>query len=109
MIDDNEVITNNPAEVSLLNATKISGRTGSGLGIGIFNAVTNTTWAEVENSVTGETRRIMTEPLTNYNMLVLDQTLKNDSYVSLMNTSVIRSAVKDENFYTANVTGFDAT
>ncbi len=109
MIDENEVITSNPAEVSLLNATKISGRTGSGLGIGIFNAVTNTARAEVRNTITGETRRIMTEPLTNYNMLVLDQTLKNDSYVSLMNTSVVRSAVKDENFYTANVTGFDAT
>ena len=109
MIDDNEVITLNPAEVSLINATKISGRTGGGLGIGIFNAVTNSTWASVENTVTGETRRILTEPLTNYNMLVLDQTLKNDSYVSMMNTSVIRAAEKDENFYTANVTGFDAT
>jgi hypothetical protein len=109
MIDEGEAIVNNPTEVSLLNATKISGRTGNGLGIGIFNAVTNTTWAEVKNSTTGETRRIMTEPLTNYNMLVLDQTLKNDSYVSLMNTSVIRSAEKNESFYTANVTGFDAT
>jgi len=108
MIGDNEVITNNPAEVSLINATKISGRTGGGLGIGLFNAVTNTTWAQVENTVTGERRQIMTEPLTNYNMLVLDQTLKNDSYVSLMNTSVIRAAEKDENFYTANVTGFEA-
>lgn len=108
MIGDDEILTRNPSEVSLLNATKISGRTGSGLGIGLFNAVTNITWAEVENIITGDTRRIKTEPLTNYNMLVLDQTLKNDSYVSLMNTSVIRAAEKDENFYTANVTGFDA-
>lgn len=108
MVGDNEIVTRNPAEVSLLNATKISGRTSSGLGIGIFNAVTNSTWAEVENNLTGETRHIMTEPLTNYNMLVLDQTLKNDSYVSVMNTSVIRAGEKNENFYTANVSGFEA-
>ncbi len=108
MTGENEVITHNPAEVSLLNATKISGRTSGGLGIGIFNAVTNSTWAEVENMVTGERRRIMTEPLTNYNMIVLDQTLKNDSYVSMMNTSVIRAGEDTEHFYTANVSGFEA-
>ncbi|HOO65853.1 MAG: carbohydrate binding family 9 domain-containing protein [Bacteroidales bacterium] len=108
MIEDSEIVTRNPAEVSLLNATKISGRTDGGLGIGLFNAVTNSTWAEVENVLTGETRHIRTEPLTNYNMLVLDQTMKNDSYVSLMNTNVIRAAEKDEHFYTANVTGFEA-
>ncbi|MCU0459390.1 MAG: carbohydrate binding family 9 domain-containing protein [Bacteroidales bacterium] len=108
MTGENEVVTHNPSEVSLLNATKISGRTSGGLGIGIFNAVTNGTWAEVENRVTGERRRIMTEPLTNYNMLVLDQTLKNDSYVSMMNTSVIRSGEDTEQFYTANVSAFEA-
>ncbi len=108
MTDEGETVTKNPAEVSLLNATKISGRTKGGLGIGMFNAVTNSMWATVENTVTGDSRRIRTEPLTNYNMLVLDQTLKNDSYVSLMNTNVIRAAEKDENFYTANVTGFEA-
>ncbi len=108
MTGDNEIVTHNPSEVSLLNATKISGRTSGGLGIGIFNAVTNSTWAEIENSVTREKRRIMTEPLTNYNMLVLDQTLSNDSYVSMMNTSVIRAGEDTEHFYTANVTAFEA-
>lgn len=108
MTGENEVITHNPAEVSLLNATKISGRTSGGLGIGIFNAVTNSTWAEVENMVTGERRRIMTEPVTNYNMIVLDQTLKNDSYVSMMNTSVIRAGEDTDHFYTANVSAFEA-
>lgn len=108
MTGEDEIITNNPAEVSLLNATKISGRTRGGLGIGVFNAITNSMWAEVRDTMTGDSRHIMTEPLTNYNMLVLDQTLKNDSYVSMMNTNVIRAAQKDENFYTANVTGFEA-
>ncbi len=108
MTRTNEVITNNPAEVSLLNATKISGRTRGGLGIGFFNAVTNSAWAEARDTVSGAERKIMTEPLTNYNMMVLDQTLKNDSYISLMNTSVIRAAEKDASFYTANVTGFES-
>jgi len=108
MVEENETVTRNPSEVSLLNATKISGRTSGGLGIGLFNAVTNSVWAEVENTMTGVKRRIMTEPLTNYNMLVLDQTLKNDSYVSLMNTNVIRAGEKNENFYTANVSAFEA-
>jgi hypothetical protein len=108
MTDVNEIVTNNPTEVSLLNATKISGRTRGGLGIGLFNAVTNSVWAEVTDTVTGARRKIMTEPVTNYNMVVLDQTLKNDSYISVMNTNVIRAAEKDENFYTANVTGFQS-
>jgi hypothetical protein len=108
MAGPGEIFTNNPAEVSLLNATKVSGRTHGGLGVGLFNAVTSGMYAELRDTVTGATRRIMTEPLTNYNMLVIDQTLKNDSYVSLANTNVIRAAEKDEHFYTANVTAIEA-
>ena len=107
MTEENEIITHNPVEVGLLNATKVSGRTRGGLGLGMFNAITNPMWAEVKDTVTGDTRRIMTEPLTNYNMMVVDQTLKNNSYISLVNTNVIRAAEKDKNFYTANVTGFE--
>lgn len=103
-----EIFTNNPAEVSLINATKVSGRTHGGLGVGVFNAVTSGMYAELRDMVTGETRRVMTEPLTNYNMVVLDQTLNNDSYVSLANTNVMRAAGKDENYYTANVTAVEA-
>ena len=106
-LSENEYVSDNPSEVSLINATKVSGRTRHGLGIGVFNAITNSVYAEVTDSVTGETRQIMTEPLTNYNMIVLDQNLKNNSYVSLANTNVIRNAEKDENFYTANVTSFE--
>lgn len=106
-LDENEYVSENPAEVGLINATKISGRTKRGLGIGFFNALTNNVYAEVKDTVTGETRRVLTEPLTNYNMIVFDQNLKNNSYVSLANTNVIRNAEKDENFYTANVTSFE--
>lgn len=100
-----EDVVYNPSESSLINATKISGRTRSGLGIGVFNAMTNTMYATIEDLETGETRRVMTDPFTNYNMVVLDQSLRNNSYVSLLNTNVTRNAPNDENFYNANVTG----
>src|SRR6185295_13570210 len=37
-----ETIIKNPSESKLINATKISGRTGKGLGIAVLNAITNT-------------------------------------------------------------------
>jgi hypothetical protein len=104
-IDDhlkmNEEVTRNPAETKLINATKISGRTSNGLGIGFLNAMTGAVDAEIEDSITNETRTFRTQGFTNYNMLVLDQTLKNNSYVSFVNTNVLHA----EDNYTANVTG----
>ena len=95
-----EEVTNNPEQVKLINATKVSGRTQRGLGIGILNAVTNPQYATISNGNTKEERKFLTDPLTNYNIIVLDQTLKNNSSVSLVNTNVWRAG-KD---YDANVT-----
>lgn len=102
-LQNNEEITANPSETSLYNATKISGRTNSGLGIGLFNAVSAPARATIKNTVTGEEREVETSPLTNYNVIVFDQNLKNNSYIALVNTSVIR----DGSTYDANVTGID--
>lgn len=99
MIGANEEIIKNPKETKLINATKISGRTKKGLGIGFFNALTKPMYAVVEDN-TDKQRQIETNPLTNYNILVFDQTLKNNSAVSLINTSVIRKGT----YYNANVT-----
>lgn len=96
----NEVVKENPTESKLINASKVSGRTQKGLGIGVLNAVTKAQYAILENSVTKETRKYQTNPLTNYNLLVLDQTLKNNSSISLVNTNVWRSGSD----YDANVT-----
>jgi hypothetical protein len=41
----------------LINALKVSGRTKDGLGIGILNAVTEKTYATIENNSTKETRK----------------------------------------------------
>lgn len=87
--DTNYKVIDNPHEIQLINASKVSGRTKNGLGIGVFNAVTSNTFAKVEDTL-GRITRKMTEPATNYNMLVLDQSLKNNSYISLYNTNVYR-------------------
>ncbi len=96
-----EFVVQNPGTTRLLNATKVSGRTSNGLGVGIFNAVSNDVYATVQDSTTGARRDVLTQPLSNYNIVVLDQSLKNNSYVSLINTNVTRAG----RTYDANVTG----
>jgi hypothetical protein len=95
-----ESVISNPTETRLLNATKLSGRLSNGLGIGVFNAITNTSDAIVEDA-NGNRREVQTAPLTNYNIIVLDQNLKNNSAVTFINTNVNRFG-KD---YNANVSG----
>ncbi|QKJ31819.1 hypothetical protein HQ865_19285 [Mucilaginibacter mali] len=84
-----EEVIRNPTETRLLNATKLSGRLSNGLGIGVFNAITNSANAIVEDA-NGNRREVETSPLTNYNILVLDQNLKNNSAITLINTNVNR-------------------
>lgn len=98
---DNEEVVSNPAESQLINATKVSGRTNGGLGIGVFNAIAAKEHATIRNLETGDERRVQTSPLTNYNIAVLDQNLPNNSYVTLINTNVLRQGED----YEANVTG----
>lgn len=99
-LSDSEIITSNPIATQLLNATKISGRTTNGSGLGFFNAVTAATNATVLNEETGSERTVLTNPLTNYNVVVMDKPLANNSYVSLTNTNVIRNG----RYRDANVT-----
>jgi hypothetical protein len=109
----NEEITNYPGKVTMLNAVKISGRTKKGLGIGFFNAITETTNATIKttteqmiggvNTETITTREEVISPFTNYNILVLDQQFNQNSTISLINTNVTR----DGNFRDANVTALD--
>ena len=87
---NDETYLKNP-KVNLLNALKISGRTKNGLGIGVLNAVTDKTYAEIQNTVTGEERKELVEPLANYNVFVLDQRFRKNSSVSFINTNVTRN------------------
>ncbi len=86
-----ERIIDNPSSVNLINALKVSGRTKNGLGIGILNAVTEKTYATIQNNSTQNTRREIVEPLANYNVLVLDQRFRKNSSVSFVNTNVTRN------------------
>lgn len=97
-----EEIINNPSQNRLLNATKLSGRTKKGTGIGFFNAIEGATFATILNHQTNEEREFLTSPFSNYNILVVDQNLPNNSSVSLINTNVSRF---NSDFYNANVLG----
>jgi Domain of unknown function (DUF5916)/Carbohydrate family 9 binding domain-like len=81
----------NPSVTRLYNAIKFSGRTRDNLGIGIFNAITEPVHARLRNLGTNQDSVITTEPLANYNIIVLDQALKNRSYITFTNTNVIRN------------------
>lgn len=94
-----EFIKENPIQSKLINATKVSGRTKKGFGLGVFNAITKPMYATIENETTKETRTVKTGSLANYNILVFDQTLKNNSAISFINTNVTRSGSD----YDANV------
>ncbi|MEP7254897.1 MAG: DUF5916 domain-containing protein [Ferruginibacter sp.] len=101
--DPNYKIVKNPGITRLYNATKFSGRTKGNLGIGIFNAVSAPMYAKIENLNTGKDSSILTEPLTNYNIIVFDQALKNRSSISFTNTNVLRKS----NSRNANVSSID--
>ncbi len=100
-LEDNEIEVNRPEVVDLINATKISGRLENGLGIGVFNAITEKTESRVIDTLTQTSRNVVVEPLSNYNILVLDKQFNRNSSVTLINTNTTRSG----DFRDANVTG----
>ncbi len=99
-LNDKEIIISNPVSQKLYNVTKVSGRNSNGLGIGVLNAIAAPTYAIIENE-NGATRTFQTSALTNYNVLSFDKTLKYNSFVTLVNTNVMRQGSD----YDANVTG----
>ncbi|MGB0837289.1 MAG: DUF5916 domain-containing protein [Flavobacteriaceae bacterium] len=96
----NEEIVSNPNSVKMLNALKLSGRDKNGLGLGIFNAITEKTYATIENTEDGSTREELTEPFTNYNVMVIDKQFGGNSSIGLINTNVLRQG----DFRDANTT-----
>jgi hypothetical protein len=99
---NNEEVEKYPSTTELLNATKISGRTSKGLGVGFLNAITDNNYALIRNTDNQTTRRELVAPVTNYNITVLDQRFNQNSSISLINSNVTRMSVGYEK---ANVTG----
>jgi hypothetical protein len=100
---ENEEIVSVPGATPLMNATKISGRTKKGTGIGFFNAITNRSFAKIKNTESNTYREVEVDPLTNFNVLVVDQNLPYNSNVALINTNVTRAGDARD----ANVTALD--
>ena len=103
MLNPGEEIKENPDKVRLLNGVKVSGRTDKGLGIGLLNAITAEMNAEVVDPE-GRKRNIVTEPMSNYNIFILDQNLPHNSDIFLVNTNVMRAGSARD----ANVTAAQA-
>jgi hypothetical protein len=55
---ENEEVVDFPESVKVLNAIKISGRTGNGLGLGFFNSFTEKAEATIENIESGDAMAI---------------------------------------------------
>lgn len=102
-LEENEDLTNVPGASKLYNASKVSGRLKNGLGIGVFNGITAPQNGTALNTDNGTEREVMISPLSNFNVIVFDQNLKNNSFVTLTNTNVWREG----SFYDANVTGIN--
>lgn len=100
-LNENEILVNYPNTIKVLNAIKVSGRTKNGLGVGIFNSITEKTTTQALDTLSGDSREVIAESFSNYNILVVDQQFNNNSSVSLINTNVTRKG----DFRDANVTG----
>ena len=108
ILENGEEIIANPDETQLINATKVTGQTVSGISLGLFNAMTAATYATIADSL-GNEREYLTNPFTNYNLVVIGKNLKNGSDFTIANSNVQRFSGSDStnDFRDANVTGFE--
>ncbi|MFM2387493.1 MAG: hypothetical protein RL660_2250 [Bacteroidota bacterium] len=83
-------IEKNPNVSTLYNTFKVSGRTKSNLGIGVFNALQAPAKARIRSIQGDSTFTQQTSNLTNYNMVVLDQALPHQSYICFTNANTLR-------------------
>jgi hypothetical protein len=101
-LEDGEYLNPLPNQTPLINAFKVSGRGRNGLALGLLNALSRPVYGTVVNE-NDSSRQILVQPHTNYSVFVLDQSLKQNSYISFINTNVIRIGED----YTANVSALD--
>lgn len=101
-------IIKNPSVTQLYNAIKFSGRTKEKLGIGVLNAVAAPMYATILDKTNNSRTKIQTSPLTNYNMIVLDQALKGRSYITFTNANTIREGTaRDANVASLDISLYD--
>jgi hypothetical protein len=54
----------------------------------MLNAISLPSHAKLKDTITDLTREVLIQPFTNYNVAVIDKSLKNNSYLSLINSNV---------------------
>jgi hypothetical protein len=86
---DGGYVLHQPRFATILGAAKISGKTESGLSIGVLEAVTRKETATIVDD-RGERTEATVEPLTNYSLVRLRQDLLENSNVGMIVTSVNR-------------------
>jgi hypothetical protein len=87
--DDGEIITDEPRSATILGAMKLSGKTESGMSIGVLTALTDEaefTYRDTLGSV--QTRRA--EPAASYNLLRVKQDFWNNSTIGGILTATAR-------------------
>ncbi|MFI5252010.1 MAG: DUF5916 domain-containing protein [Bacteroidota bacterium] len=79
-----------PQAVTILGASKLTGRTNSGLSVGVLDAATQEENATVVDS-TGVRHSVLLEPFANYNVLRLKQDILDNSNVGVIFTSTLKN------------------
>ncbi len=91
-IEGDELIEN-PGSAQILNLIKLTAKTKKGFGISLLNGFVNREFAKYASG-----RKELVNPYTNYNSIVFEQVLKNNSFLYFANSSVIREGdVEDFN------------
>ncbi|MCU0453187.1 MAG: carbohydrate binding family 9 domain-containing protein [Bacteroidetes bacterium] len=85
----NGYVEDEPRFATILGAAKVSGKTSSGLSIGVLEAVTAEESATVVDS-NGRRRDVRVAPMTNYSLVRLRQDFSGNSNVGMILTSVNR-------------------
>jgi len=89
---DGGYVLNQPRFATILGAAKISGKTNSGLSIGVLEAVTRKETATLVSASGDRTEKVV-EPLANYGLVRLRQDVLENSNIGMILTSVNRDGV----------------
>lgn len=101
--DASKSVAYNPDRSAISNIVKLSGRDKNGLGFGILNGIHGGTFAEISRGK-GLKENFLTDPRTNFNLIVVDKLLKNNSHISFTNANTIREGkARDANVTAADV------
>jgi hypothetical protein len=89
-----------PTNTTILGAAKFSGKTKNGWSIGLLESVTGNMFAEIDNS--GERRKEIVEPLTNYLIARAQKDFNNNnSFIGALFTATNRNLQQKFNFLTS--------